>query len=95
MRAEDAEQLVEAWQPHRLVLLHVVERPLGRAVEREDAPGGQVSYLDHHVADEEDRLVEVPFGLDLPYWVEDPDFDIDFHVRDSAVWKVPETTLWT
>ena len=31
------------------------------------------------------RLVEVPFGLDLPYWVEDPDFDIDFHVRHHAV----------
>ena len=27
------------------------------------------------------RLVEVPLGLDLPYWIEDPDFDIDFHVR--------------
>src|SRR3954469_17023197 len=31
------------------------------------------------------RLQQVPFGLDLPYWVEDPDFDIDFHIRDSAV----------
>lgn len=31
------------------------------------------------------RLVEVPLGLDLPYWVEDPDFDIDFHVRHHAV----------
>ncbi len=27
------------------------------------------------------RLVEVPFGLDHPYWIEDPDFDIDFHLR--------------
>ncbi len=31
------------------------------------------------------RLVQVPFGLDLPYWIEDPDFDIDFHVRHHAV----------
>ncbi len=31
------------------------------------------------------RLVEVPFGLDLPYWVEDPSFDLDFHVRHHAV----------
>src|SRR3954449_11411548 len=31
------------------------------------------------------RLVWVPFGLDHPYWIEDPDFDLDFHVRDSAV----------
>ncbi|MFM7755987.1 MAG: WS/DGAT/MGAT family O-acyltransferase [Actinomycetota bacterium] len=27
------------------------------------------------------RLVEVPFGLDHPYWVDDPDFDLDYHVR--------------
>lgn len=31
------------------------------------------------------RLVQVPLGLDLPYWIEDPDFDIDFHVRHHAV----------
>ena len=31
------------------------------------------------------RLIEVPFGIDLPYWVEDPAFDLDFHIRDSAV----------
>jgi WS/DGAT/MGAT family acyltransferase len=31
------------------------------------------------------RLVEVPFGLDHPFWIEDPDFDLDFHVRHTAV----------
>jgi diacylglycerol O-acyltransferase len=31
------------------------------------------------------RLVEVPFGIDLPYWAEDPDFNLDFHIRESAV----------
>ena len=31
------------------------------------------------------RLVTVPFGLDIPYWIEDPDFDIDYHVRHHAV----------
>jgi WS/DGAT/MGAT family acyltransferase len=31
------------------------------------------------------RLVEVPMGLDLPYWIEDPNFDLDFHVRHHAV----------
>ena len=28
------------------------------------------------------RLVGVPFGLDHPYWVADPNFDLDFHVRE-------------
>lgn len=27
------------------------------------------------------RLVDVPFGLDHPYWIDDPDFDLDYHVR--------------
>jgi diacylglycerol O-acyltransferase / wax synthase len=31
------------------------------------------------------RLVEVPFGLDQPYWIEDPDFDIEFHVRELGL----------
>ncbi len=31
------------------------------------------------------RLVEVPLGLDQPYWIEDPDFDIEYHVRELAL----------
>ena len=31
------------------------------------------------------KLVEVPLGLDYPYWVEDEDFDLDFHVRELAL----------
>lgn len=31
------------------------------------------------------RLVEVPFHLGHPVWVDDPDFDIDYHVRLAAV----------
>src|SRR3954468_8906070 len=31
------------------------------------------------------RLVTVPFGLDQPYWIEDPDFDIEFHVPELAL----------
>ena len=31
------------------------------------------------------RLVEVPLGLDYPYWIEDEEFDLDFHVRELAL----------
>jgi WS/DGAT/MGAT family acyltransferase len=31
------------------------------------------------------RLVQVPLGLDHPYWIEDPNFDLDFHLRHIAV----------
>ena len=33
------------------------------------------------------RLVRVPFDLDHPYWIEDPEFDIEFHVRHIALPK--------
>jgi diacylglycerol O-acyltransferase len=31
------------------------------------------------------RLVEVPLRLGHPYWVDDPTFDIDYHIRRGAV----------
>jgi len=31
------------------------------------------------------RLVQVPFGLHHPVWIEDPDFDLDWHIRHIAV----------
>ncbi len=31
------------------------------------------------------RLAEVPLGLDYPYWVDDDDFDLDYHVREIAL----------
>ncbi len=31
------------------------------------------------------RLVRVPFDLDHPYWIEDPDFDIEYHIRHIAL----------
>jgi WS/DGAT/MGAT family acyltransferase len=31
------------------------------------------------------RLVEVPLGLGRPYWIEDPHFDIEFHLRELAL----------
>ncbi len=31
------------------------------------------------------RVVEVPFGLDHPYWIDDPNFDLDFHVRQIGL----------
>lgn len=35
----------------------------------------------HLVAPFRRRLVNVPFNLNHPIWIEDPDFDIDFHVH--------------
>jgi len=54
------------------------------------APGGKVTFkgiledLDArlHLADVfRRRLAETPVGLDRPYWVDDPNFDLEYHVR--------------
>ena len=31
------------------------------------------------------KLLEVPLGLDQPYWVDDPDFDLEYHIRELAL----------
>src|SRR3954465_6024239 len=58
------------------------------------APGGELTVQDlcrlvgerlHLLPPLRWKLAQVPLGLDLPYWVEDPDFDLDFHIRESAV----------
>jgi WS/DGAT/MGAT family acyltransferase len=59
-----------------------------------NAPGGHLRITDiaqlvseriHLLPPFTCRLADVPFGLDLPYWIEDPDFDLDFHVREIAL----------
>src|SRR2546421_12277023 len=58
------------------------------------APGGgiEVEDLRRVVAARLDKLpplrwklVQVPLGLDHPYWIVDPGFDLDFHIRESAI----------
>ena len=58
------------------------------------APGGTLTLADVQRLIEERlhllppfrwRLAEVPFGIDHPWWVDDPDFDIEFHVRELAL----------
>ncbi len=37
------------------------------------------------------RLLNVPLNLDYPYWVDDPDFDIDLHLNRI---KLPDPSNW-
>jgi diacylglycerol O-acyltransferase len=39
----------------------------------------------HLAAPLRQRLVEVPLGLGRPYWVDDPHFDVEFHLRELAL----------
>ncbi|MEY2926926.1 MAG: hypothetical protein RL367_1403, partial [Pseudomonadota bacterium] len=58
------------------------------------APGGFVRFKDilRHVGSRLDgarsfrqKLVRVPFDLDHPYWIEDADFDLEYHIRHIAL----------
>lgn len=60
------------------------------------APGGFVRFKDILAFYESrmqlsktmrQKLVTVPFSIDYPYWIEDPDFDLEFHVRHLALPK--------
>jgi diacylglycerol O-acyltransferase len=42
------------------------------------------SHLEH-LPPLRERLVRVPFGLDRPYWVDDPDLDLDNHIHERAL----------
>ena len=62
----------------------------------ETAPGGFVRFKDILSFFESrlqlsrtvrQRMVRVPFDLDYPYWIEDPDFDLEYHVRHVALPK--------
>src|SRR5437773_7076733 len=61
--------------------------------DQSTAPGGRVTFKGilanferrlHLVRCFRQRLAYVPFNLDHPYWIEDPDFDLEFHVRHIA-----------
>lgn len=62
--------------------------------DQSTAPGGRVTFKEilaffnerlHKARAFRQRLVNVPLSLDHPYWIEDPDFDLEFHVRHIAL----------
>ncbi|HYC00149.1 MAG TPA: wax ester/triacylglycerol synthase family O-acyltransferase [Candidatus Limnocylindrales bacterium] len=62
--------------------------------DQSTAPGGKVTFRGilknlqsrlHLARCFRQRLVHVPFDLDHPYWLQDPDFDLEFHVRHIAL----------
>jgi WS/DGAT/MGAT family acyltransferase len=64
--------------------------------DQSTAPGGKVTFKGilqnvesrlHLARCFRQRLVHAPLDLDHPYWIEDPDFDLEFHVRHIALPK--------
>ena len=68
--------------------------------DQASAPNGLVRFKDflkftrdrmHLSKTMRQRLVKVPLGLDYPYWIEDPDFDLEYHIRHVGL---PEPFDW-
>ena len=62
--------------------------------DQSTAPGGLVTFKGilaniesrlHLARCFRQKIVRAPGGLDHPYWIEDPDFDLEFHVRHIAL----------
>ena len=62
--------------------------------DQSTAPGGRVTLkrileqIDarlHLATTFRRRLTELPGGMHMPYWVDDPDFDLEYHVRHIAL----------
>lgn len=63
-------------------------------VDPTTAPGGTLDASDlcrvvgarlHRLPPFRWKLAPVPFSIARPYWVDDPDFDLDFHIRELAL----------
>ena len=68
--------------------------------DQSTVPGGAVRHKDilkyvesrlHTSPIYRQKLVELPMNLDFPYWVDDDQFDIEFHIRHIAL---PEPRDW-
>src|SRR5215207_5643858 len=65
--------------------LSIFSRPDTPGYQPYEAWRGQLERRLHLLEPLRRRLTEVPLGLDHPYWIADPDFDLDFHVLHTAV----------
>jgi diacylglycerol O-acyltransferase len=65
--------------------LSIYERPDNQDFNPFEAARAQVESRLDILEPFRRRLIEVPFELDHPYWISDPDFDLDFHVRHIAI----------
>jgi WS/DGAT/MGAT family acyltransferase len=65
--------------------LSIVEPPDDPGYEPLAAWRHQIEERLHLLEPLRRKVVDVPFRIDHPFWVDDPDFDLDFHVRHLAV----------
>src|SRR5436305_1656235 len=65
--------------------LSIFEKPDDQNYDAFNAWRTQIDARLHTLEPLRRKLRDVPFRLDHPFWIDDADFDLDFHVRQTAI----------
>ena len=71
-----------------VTLLHIYDQSTApRGVVRFKHILAQIESRLHRLPNFRERILRVPLDLDYPYWIEDDNFNLDYHVRHIALPK--------
>src|SRR5436305_955206 len=65
--------------------LSIFEKPVDQNYDAFIAWRTQIDARLHTLEPLRRKLRDVPFRLDHPFWIDDADFDLDFHIRQTAI----------
>jgi diacylglycerol O-acyltransferase len=85
-------QLEKPHVPFHIGILQIYQSLDGRAAPSLEEVLSDLQNRLHLSESFRQKLVTAWFGLDFPYWIEDPDFDLEYHVRHVAL---PRPGNWT
>ena len=85
-------QLEKPYVPFHIGILQIYQPLAGRSAPSLEEILGNLQDRLHLSESFRQKLVTARFGLDFPYWIEDPDFDLEYHVRHVAL---PRPGNWT
>jgi diacylglycerol O-acyltransferase len=80
-------QLEKPHVPFHIGILEIYQPLEGRAAPSLEEVLNELRTRLHLSGSFREKLVTARFGLDFPYWIEDPAFDLEYHVRHVALPK--------
>src|SRR3954470_19688361 len=80
-------QLEKPHVPFHIGILEIYQPLEGRAAPSLEEVLAELRTRLHLSGSFREKLVTARFGLDFPYWIEDPAFDLEYHVRHVALPK--------
>ena len=78
-------QLEKPHVPFHIGILEIYQPLEGRASPSLEEVLNELQSRLHLSDSFRQKLVTARFGLDFPYWIEDPEFDLEYHVRHVAL----------